>query len=77
MISVRLSEEEYTGFKRLCLVRGARSVSDLARLAVSSMLVNEDRAVVPRVEAIRLEVAALNRKVDEISATLSSIRSNA
>src|SRR5579884_3922433 len=42
MISIRLSDEEYIGLKRLCVVRGARSVSDLARLAMSSMLVNED-----------------------------------
>ena len=76
MISIRLSDEEYIGLKRLCVVRGARSVSDLARLAMSSMLVNEDGPVIPRVEAMRLELIALNRKVDEISQTLSAIRSN-
>jgi hypothetical protein len=77
MISIRLSDEEYTGLKRLCVVRGARSVSDLARAAMSTMLVDGEAAIVPRVEEMRLELAALNRKVDQISAALSCFRSNA
>ena len=76
MISIRLSDEEYIDLKRLRVVRGARSVSDLARYAMTTMLVNED-SVIPRVEELRMELIALNRKVDEISATLTLIRNDA
>jgi len=75
MISIRLSDEEYTGLKRLCVVRGARSVSDMARLAMSRLLGDQDH-LRHHVDAMRLEIAALNRKIDEISATLTYIRTN-
>ena len=35
MISIRLSDEEYEGLRTLCVSRGARSVSDLAREAMN------------------------------------------
>ncbi len=38
MISIRLSEQEYLGLKRLCLITGARSVSDLTRDAMRVLL---------------------------------------
>jgi hypothetical protein len=44
MISIRLSEDEYLGLKQLCVVTGARSVSDLTRDAMRVVLngVNRD-----------------------------------
>jgi hypothetical protein len=38
MVSFRLSEQEYHDLLRLCEQRGSRSISDLARDAVSSLL---------------------------------------
>jgi len=38
MISVRLSEEEYAALRHVCLLTGARSVSDLTRDAMRSVL---------------------------------------
>jgi hypothetical protein len=38
MISVRLSEEEYAALRHLCLLTGARSVSDLTRDAMRAVL---------------------------------------
>jgi hypothetical protein len=43
MISVRLSEDEYVALQRLCIVTGARSVSDLTRDAMQSLLNQVDR----------------------------------
>lgn len=38
MISFRLSAEEYERFRRLCSTSGTRSVSELARAAINSLL---------------------------------------
>src|SRR5579862_5176161 len=38
MISVRLSEEEYSALRHLCSLMGARSVSDLTRDAMRAVL---------------------------------------
>jgi Arc/MetJ-type ribon-helix-helix transcriptional regulator len=38
MVSFRLSEEEYANLRSLCETGGARSVSDLARDAVSRLI---------------------------------------
>jgi len=38
MISFRVSEDEYAGLKTLCVNRGARSVSDMARDAVNRLI---------------------------------------
>ena len=73
MISIRLSDEEYSGLKRLCVVKGARSVSDLARSAMSDLLAGGvEGRLGSRVEEVRMQITALDRKLDEISARLSS-----
>jgi hypothetical protein len=74
MISIRLSEDEYTGLKRLCGVSGARSVSDLAREAMRVLLngnTKED-ALGSRIEEFRLQMRSLDRKIEELSARLSN-----
>jgi len=40
MISFRVSEDEYAGLKNLCVDKGARSVSDMARDAVHRLIFN-------------------------------------
>ena len=74
MISVRLSEEEYSGLKRLCGAIGARSVSDLARDAMRTLLDGNrnESAIDSRMEEFRLQMRSLDRKIDELSARLSS-----
>ena len=74
MISIRLSDDEYIGLKRLCVSTGARSVSDLARTAMSDLLADGLEARIgTRVEEVRLQISALDKKLDEISARLSSL----
>lgn len=69
MISFRVSEDEYAGLKNLCVDKGARSVSDMARDAVHRLVTshswpsNQLETVVQvlqgRIEALDLEVKRL------------------
>lgn len=43
MISVRLSEDEFSALQRLCSTTGARSVSDLTRDAMRALLNRSSR----------------------------------
>jgi hypothetical protein len=71
-ISIRLSEEEYVGLKRLSLVTGARSVSDLTRDAMRVILEgpNRDDVLVLRMDEFRKVLRTMERKVDELVARL-------
>ena len=75
MISIRLSEEEFLGLKRLCAITGARSVSDLARDAMNLLL--KGPAAGPdglgaRMDEFRTQMRTLERKIDELPARISS-----
>lgn len=74
MISIRLSEDEYTGLKRLCGVNGARSVSDLAREAMRVLLNGnaKDDALDSRMEEFRTQMRSIDRKIEELSAKLTN-----
>jgi hypothetical protein len=64
MISVRLSEEEYSALRRLCLVTGARSVSDLTRDAMRVLLNGANRVDVfgSHMDEFRAQMRSLDRK---------------
>jgi hypothetical protein len=73
MISIRLSEEEYTDLKQFALAKGARSVSDLARAAMNDLLeASYERRIGVQVDEVHSKISALDRKLDEISTTLAS-----
>jgi len=75
MISFRVSEDEYAGLKNLCVDKGARSVSDMARDAVHRLIFNHSwpnnqawpnhqletviQVLQGRIEALDLEVKRL------------------
>jgi len=69
MISIRLSDDEYVGLKRLCAVSGARSVSDLARDAMHVLLsgTNRDDVLSARMEEFRVQMRTIDRKIDQLS----------
>ncbi|MGB8260383.1 MAG: hypothetical protein WCE75_08525 [Terracidiphilus sp.] len=78
MISVRLSEEEYTALRRLCVITGARSVSDLTRDAMRVLLSrsqHEDETGSP-LEEFRAQMRNLNQKVEQLSAEIATNRPN-
>ena len=68
-ISIRLSEEEYVGLKRLCLATGARSVSDLTRDAMRVILDEPRRedVLAVRLDEFRSVLGGLDRKLDELA----------
>ena len=72
-ISVRLSEEEYVGLKRLCVITGARSVSDLTRDAMRVVLngASKDDVLGIRMDEFRTMLKSLDRKIDRLAAGLS------
>jgi hypothetical protein len=76
MISVRLSEEEYSALRGLCLVTGARSVSDLMRDAMRGFLNGTSRegAIGNYMEEFRTEIRNLHRKIEHVAATVEAIK---
>ena len=61
MVSFRLTADEYDRFRELCSTCGTRSVSELARAAINSLL--KEPAQVPR-EALESRVAELEGRVN-------------
>ena len=69
MISFRVSEDEYAGLKNLCIDKGARSVSAMARDAVHRLVTNHSwpnnqletvvQVLQGRIEALDIEVKRL------------------
>ena len=76
MISVRLSEEEYSALRNLCLLTGARSVSDLTRDAVQSVLsgVKREGSLGSDLEEFRVGMKSLEMKVMQLEAKLTTIK---
>jgi hypothetical protein len=74
MISVRLSEEEYSSFKLLCSEMGARSISDLARDSMCALLKglnSEDSRSISRNE-FRVHMKRLDRKLERLAAKIKA-----
>lgn len=79
MISVRLSEEEYSALRRLCSITGARSVSDLTRDAMRVVLnggANRDDTLGVHVDEFRSQMRSLDRKIEQLAADITSLKTN-
>lgn len=72
-ISVRLSEEEFAAFQRLCVSTGARSISDLARKALQEILerVGPEGAPVDSAGEHQSQIRNLEQKLEELAAELA------
>lgn len=75
-LSVRISEEEYLALEHLCSLTGARSVSDLIREAVHSILkrVSQEDHIASIQDEFRAGMRNLNKKIEQLEAKIS--RSN-
>jgi hypothetical protein len=73
MISFRLSVEEYDRFRELCSTCGTRSVSELARAAINSLL---NRPGPVRQEALEHRVAELEDRINMLSLQLKGLPQN-
>lgn len=69
MISVRLSEDEYSALVNLCAHSGARSVSDLARNALRLLVSCREDGFASQLHADDLpaQIQLLNRKIEELN----------
>lgn len=76
MISVRLSEEEYSALKRVCLVTGARSVSDLARDAMRVLLNGVKRPDVLGIhmDEFHAQIRNLDNKIELLAAKIAPLK---
>lgn len=79
MISVRLSDEEYTALRGLCLVTGARSVSDITRDAMRALLdgANREDAAGNHMDEFRTQMKNLDKKVERLAAEITMIKGSA
>ena len=78
MVSIRLSEEEYSSLRRLCSVTGARSVSDLTRGAMRALLngVNRDEELGIHMDEFRTQMRSLDRKIEQLTAEITSFKAD-
>ncbi len=75
-ISVRLSEEEYVALMRVCSLTGARSVSDLTREAMRTVLkdVNREDPLGQHLEEFRADMKSLEKKVQQLEAKITTFK---
>jgi len=68
-ICVRLSEEEYSGLVNLCVMTGARSVSDLARDGLRLLVNGQGKISSSKLHAdgLQAQIQLLNRRIKELS----------
>lgn len=78
MISVRVSEEEYTALRDMCSLTGARSVSDLTRDAMRSVLngVNRTGTFETHLDEFRAGIRNLEEKVEQLEAKITMFKIN-
>ncbi len=76
MISVRLSEEEYSALKRVCLATGVRSVSDLARDAMEIVLRGADSGGgnAPHTDDLRAQIQTIGERIEQLAAEFSALK---
>lgn len=76
MISVRLSEEEYSALRRLCSATGARSVSDLTRDAMRALLegAHREHPLGSYVDEFRAQIHGLDQRIEELAARIAPSR---
>jgi hypothetical protein len=73
MISFRLTEDEHERFRQLCFTHGIRSVSELARVAMSNYFEQPSRVVN---DALETRVNELESRIHVLSNELKRINQN-
>lgn len=75
-LGVRLSEEEYAALEKFSVENGARSLSDMARTAICTLVnrANPETALASSVNQNAAHVKELEEKVERLSAEIVSLR---
>ena len=78
MISVRLSEEEYTALRGLCSLTGARSVSDITRDAMRVLLSGPSRETGhgDPLGAWHAHMRSLEARIEQLASEITTLKSN-
>ncbi len=76
MISFRLSAEEYNQFRELCYAQGIRSVSELARAAVSKLVKDPDPVQMTS-QAIETRITSLEGQIQILTLELRRLTNGA
>lgn len=68
MISIRLSEDEYSALLNLCVTTGARSVSDLARDGLRRLISGPVDSSLSKLHAdgLQSQIQLLNQRIEEL-----------
>ena len=68
IISVRLSEEEYSALRKRCDVTNARSVSDLTRDAMKALLAgnHRDKTLAGWIEEFSTQIRKIDQRMERI-----------
>lgn len=76
LVYFRVSEEEFQLFSGMCEIEGARSISDLARLALQRLVqehrLNTEEDFVGKLKAINEVLNELGEKVERLRTQLES-----
>ncbi len=74
VVTFRLTDEEFQQFKTLCAANGTRSVSEVARFAIESVIHGDielpGAQLRAQVQQLDDKVAVLDRKVEDIAQRL-------
>jgi hypothetical protein len=75
-ISIRLSLEEFSALEKYCVASGARSISDLARSAICSLLnrAHEESALTVTVHEHSALVKSLQGKIEQLTAEIGLLK---
>lgn len=76
MISIRLSEDEYSALMNLCVMTGARSVSDLARDGLRLLMSGPADGSLSKIHAdgLQSQIQLLNRRIEELNERIMTTR---
>ena len=71
IVTFRLTDEEFQQVKTLCAANGTRSVSEVARFAIESVIHGDiampDAQLRAQIRQLEDKVALLDRKIEDIS----------
>jgi len=78
MISVRISEEEYLALRRICSMTGARSVSDLTRDAMRTLLSGGNRVdgIGSSMDEFRTEIRKLGISIEQLATKVATSKTD-
>ena len=78
IVSIRMSEEEFSTLRRICVATGARSVSDLAREAMRGLLngAKQESSGDGSHNQYSAQMRSLEQKVDQLSAEVALFKAD-